>query len=63
MSLNQKEVPSKKYWVREYICHNIDCCDGYPPIQVTHSIDTKIHICSYCGVQCEFIKTVNIINI
>lgn len=55
-------LTAKKYWVREYVCNNVDCCDGSPPIQVIHSTDTKVHFCTYCGVQCEFVKTLNILE-
>jgi len=48
----------KEYWVREYKCNNPDCCDGYPLIQVYHTIDTKTHYCTFCGVLCEYVGDV-----
>lgn len=49
---------TKHYWVRQYRCINVECCNGEFPIQVTHTTDTKIHFCAWCGKQCEYERDV-----
>lgn len=48
----------KDFWIREYICHNPECCDGQFTIRVTHSKDTKTHYCTWCGEKCEYVDDI-----
>lgn len=59
---NKGSTPMAQYWVRNYVCNNPDCCDGEWTIQVTHTSDTTIHECSWCGERCEYVGDVTVVN-
>lgn len=50
-------------WVREYRCINPDCLDGVVTIRVNHTVDTKIHMCAWCGEQCNYERDVKCIQL